>query len=255
MMKTPPLSGTANPMTDTLPTDNRIALRRVARACRKAALATLLDGLPYASLVTVAFDHDLSPILLLSRLADHTRNLLVDGRASLLLEGTDGHANPQTGPRVTLMGSMTEDEEPRLRRRFLGRHPAAAMYAGFGDFSIWRLTIQRAHFVGGFARAVWFDAPLGLAASAAASLAEAEPALLDWVNTGEHAGALDHLVRQQAGGDGEGWQLAGIDPDGCDVIRGEDVCRLAFDQPMDSAQAAREGMAALMVRGSHTPIG
>ncbi|TAN67708.1 MAG: pyridoxamine 5'-phosphate oxidase family protein, partial [Magnetospirillum sp.] len=82
-----------------LPANNRLALRRVARGQRKAALATSLDGRPYVSLVTVAFDHDLSPVLLLSRLADHTRNLLADPRAALLLDGTQGHANPQTGPR------------------------------------------------------------------------------------------------------------------------------------------------------------
>ncbi len=143
-----------------LPDDNRQALCQVALACRKAALATSLDGRPYVSLVTVAFDDDLSPILLLSQLADHTRNLAADGRAALLLDGTDGLDNPQTGPRVTLVGVAAPDDAPRLRARFLDRHPGAREYADFADFAIWRMRLDKAHFVGGFGRAVWFDAPL-----------------------------------------------------------------------------------------------
>ena len=95
-----------------LPANNRHALRLVARGQRKAALATSMEGRPYVSLVTLAFDHDLSPILLLSRLADHTRNLLADAKAAVLLEATEGLANPQTGPRVTLLGEAERMAAP-----------------------------------------------------------------------------------------------------------------------------------------------
>lgn len=221
--------------TATLPANNRAALRQVVRAARKAALATSLaggrDNHPYVSLVTLAFDHDLSPILLLSRLADHTRNLLADGRAALLLDGTDGLANPQTGPRVTLTGRVAEDGDPRLRRRFLARHPGAELYAGFGDFAIWRMTVERAHFVGGFGRAVWFDAPL-VPEDEAAFVAAAEEGALVEINDA-HA-ALVAALAAQAGGDGAmAWRLAGIDPDGCELGAGEAVLRLAFDSAPD----------------------
>lgn len=157
-----------------LPENNRLALRQVARGCRKAGLATLLDGAPYASLATTVLDHDLAPILLLSSLADHTRNLMADSRVSLLLDGTDGHPNPQTGPRVSLTGrAERRDGDGRLKARFLAAHPGAALYAGFADFAIWRVIPERAHFVGGFGRAVWFDAPFGLDPAVTAALAEA----------------------------------------------------------------------------------
>lgn len=216
-----------------LPGNNRAALRRVTRAARKAALATSMAGdggsRPYVSLVTLAFDHDLSPILLLSRLADHTRNLLADGRAALLLDGTDGHANPQTGPRVTLTGTVAEDAEPRLRRRFLARHPGAALYAGFGDFAIWRMSVERAHFVGGFGRAVWFDAPL-VTPGEAAFMAAAEEAALAEMNDARPE--LVAALAARAGGEASsGWRLAGIDPDGCELEAGEAVLRLTFEQP------------------------
>lgn len=212
-----------------LPANNRAALRRVARAARKAALGTSLEGRPYVSLVTVAFDHDLSPILLLSRLADHTRNLLADGRASLLLDGTEGLANPQTGPRVTLIGAMAEDNRPELRARFLARHPGAALYAGFGDFAIWRMEVERGHFVGGFGRAVWFDAPL-VPADEAAFTRQWEDAALTAVNGGDPALVAALAVRAGGSPDAE-WRLAGIDPDGCELEAGGEVLRLAFERP------------------------
>lgn len=215
------------------------------RACRKASLATLMDGGPYASLVTVALDHDLSPLLLLSGLADHTRNLDADPRASLLFDGTDGHPNPQTGPRVTIVGTMARDPDPRLVQRFLARHPAARLYAGFGDFAVWRLAVERAHFVGGFARAVWFDFPLGLPAGAAAAVAAAEPSVIEHMNA-DHADAVDRMAARWCGGAGTGWRLTGVDPDGCDLARGDDeFARLPFDAVATSAEDVRDRLIAL----------
>lgn len=219
-----------------LPANNRLALRQVARAQPKAALATSLDGRPYASLTTLAFDHDLSPILLLSGLADHTRNLRADPRAALLLDGTDGCANPQTGPRVTLVGTAREDAAPRLRARFLARHPAAALYAGFADFAVWRIELERAHFVGGFGRAVWFDAPL-VAEAPARAMAEAEPDLLARLNR-HHAENLNSVAAALDPPGGQPWVATGLDLDGCDLMSGERRLRLGFPQAADTPEAA-----------------
>lgn len=197
-----------------LPDDNRLALRQVVRACRKGALATLADGAPYASLVTVAFDHDLAPILLLSQRSEHTRNLMADARVSLLLDGSDGFANPQEGPRVTLAGRAEPTNDPRLARRFLALHPGAALYAGFGDFGFWRIAPDRAHFVAGFGRAVWFPAPFGLAETIVTAMSEDEEAVL-----------------AEAG-------LATLDPDGAFLAKGENFRRIAFATPIAAAKEA-----------------
>ncbi len=196
-----------------LPKDNKLALRQVVRACHKATLATLLadDGAPYASLVTVALDHDLSPVLLLSGLSDHSRNITADPRVSLLFDGTDGHPNPQTGPRVTLMGRAERTDDARLRQRFLARHPGAALYADFADFAFWRVPVDKAHFVGGFGRAVWFPAPFGLEAAGLAEMQAGEASLLPTTLPG--------------GGD-----VVGIDPDGIDVIRDGNYHRIVFSE-------------------------
>lgn len=216
-----------------LPANNRAALRQVARAQGKAALATSLGGRPYVSLVTLAFDHDLTPILLLSGLADHTRNLRADAKAALLLDGTEDHANPQTGPRVTLVGIAEENSDPRLKARFLARHPAAELYAGFADFSIWTLRLERVHFVGGFARAVWFDAPL-IPKTEAKLMAEAEIGLLTRLNA-EHAEALSALANEAGASP---WSMTGIDLDGCDIRNAETCRRVNFTTPAKSPSAA-----------------
>src|SRR6204780_3526334 len=137
----------------------RVVAKELLRSTRAGTLATLdrNTGHPFASLVNVATDSDGSPLILVSRLSTHTANLEADGRASLLLV-TNGRGDPVAHPRLTLIGRFTQvarddAREPRLRRRFLARHPKSELYAGFADFSFWRLDAVSAHLNGGFARA------------------------------------------------------------------------------------------------------
>lgn len=223
-----------------------IQARIVLRSRRSAALATALtteDGWPYASLVTVACDIDGSPILLLSALSDHTRNLDQDARASLLLEDASRRANPQTGPRLTLLGRIVPDTEPRLRRRFLARHPGAALYADFSDFRIFRMEVERAYWVGGFGQARWLDAEAILAdADASRALAEAEPGVLQDMND-QHAHLIDRFANRLLGRGGSGWRMIAVDPEGCDLVRGTGYARLAFPHIARGGSEVREILA------------
>ena len=149
-----------------------------------------------------------------------------------MLDGTEGLANPQTGPRVTLVGEAVEDQDPRLKSRFLALHPGAALYAGFADFGIWRLRPERAHFVGGFGRAVWFDAPL---------VPEAE------VLAAAEAGLLAEL----AAAFGPDWRLVGVDCDGCDLAGAEEIRRVAFPRPVGDADAAKRVLFELSRGSTH----
>ena len=132
----------------------------VLSAARSAALATLeaRTGHPYVSLVTIALDTDGAALLLLSKLARHTANMLSDDRASLLFQAAPGAADPMASARVTLMGRMRLTESPTARSRFLARHPDAQMYAGFADFAFYALALEKAHFIGGFGRIVELSA-------------------------------------------------------------------------------------------------
>ena len=129
------------------------AARKLLRAARAGTLASTAAGQPFASLVTPACAADLSLLLLLSDLSEHTRHLRADPRCSVLVAGTPDSANPQTAPRVTVTGLAEIEAEPTLKARYLAVHPYAALYAGFADFSLWRIRPLGGLYVGGFARA------------------------------------------------------------------------------------------------------
>ena len=140
--------------------DRRQAARdaiALSEAAGTAALGTLdrSTGIPCVSICSVACRPGPVPVLLLSQLAAHTRNLSADGRASLLLSADFGAADPMRTARLTLLGSVAPaTDQAGARSAYLARYPQAAAYADFGDFSFFELAIARAHFVGGFGRIV-----------------------------------------------------------------------------------------------------
>lgn len=222
-------------------------VRDLIRGTDRAALATALAGdtaHPYASLVLVASAMDGSPLLFMSDLAEHARNLTRDARLSLLFDGTAGFDDPLAGPRATVLGRATPSADTRERARFLARHPSAERYADFPDFRLYRVAVERAHLVAGFGRIRWTEgAGILLEAKDTEELAEAEPMILAHM-TRDHAEA----VRRYATGllnrpDGP-WRMTGIDPEGCDLRADGKVARLPFDAPVRSARAAR----AMLVR-------
>lgn len=226
------------------------------RTADRATLATGLhdgDHWPYPSLVLVGLDHDGSPLLLISRLAEHTRNLTADPRVGLLFDGTMGLDEPLTGARVSVLGRAVVSDLPRHRQRYLARHPSAEFYAGFADFAVWRVVVERAHLVAGFGRIHWIPAgELLLGPPETGSLAEDEAGILAHINA-DHAAVLELtatalLGRAATGPEAAGWRLTGIDPDGCDLRRGGELARLGFPQPVASADAARRGFVALAGR-------
>ena len=221
-----------------------IAARQLLRGLDRATLATALPGgAPYASLVLLATAPDGAPLLLISDLAQHTVNIAAEPRVALLLDGPAGRDEPLTGPRVTLLGRAGRSAEDGLRARFLARHPSAALYAGFADFHLYRVAVERAHLVAGFGRIDWIAAadllPPGLAA-----LAASEDEIVRHMNA-DHNAAVDLYARVLLGRDGDGWQLTGIDAEGADLRRGGEIARLDFAAPVGDAQEARAALAAL----------
>jgi heme iron utilization protein len=140
--------------------DNPAAVAKaLLRAACTASLATIDrdGGGPFASLVLVATDDHGAPILLLSDLAEHSRNIAADDRVSLLIDGTAGHDDPLTGPRLTLLGRAERRDHGHLREVYLARHASAAQYADFGDFAFYGIIVERAHLVAGFGRIDWIS--------------------------------------------------------------------------------------------------
>jgi hypothetical protein len=225
--------------------DPRAVAKELLRATRSGTLATLdrNTGHPFASLVNVATDSDGGPIILTSRLSTHTANLEADGRASLLLAAT-GKGDPLAHPRLTLLGRFVQvgrndAREPRLRRRFLARHPKSELYAGFGDFSFWKLEAVSAHLNGGFARAADLTAADVLTdISGAEDLLEAEAGALEHMNT-DHAEAVRLYATNLLGEKDAAWRLTGIDPEGLDLAFGDTILRLPFPNRVSNAQQLR----------------
>ncbi|MBN9089787.1 MAG: DUF2470 domain-containing protein [Reyranella sp.] len=228
-------------------------VRDLIRRCDRAALATALPAAagaaawPYASLVLVAVDHDLSPILLLSDLAEHTKALAADPRVSLLFDGTGGLAQPLTGPRVTLLGHAAKTDDERLKRRFLRHHPDAEMYAGFRDFNFYKVSLERTHLVGGFGKIRWIEPGELLAVPPLPDLAASEEGIVIHMND-DHADAVQLYATKLLGLSAEGWTMTGIDREGIDLRQGGNVARLSFESSMPAAEDARRILVALAAK-------
>jgi putative heme iron utilization protein len=201
-------------------------------------------GAPYASLVAPAPDMAGIPLLLLSDLAQHSRNLAADPRASLLVAGTAGCEVPLAGPRVTLFGRLCLDDGPEPRARYLRWQPQAARYAQLSDFRLYRLVPTGAHLVAGFGQVRWLPAAaLQRDLADAGALLRREPDIVAHMNA-DHLDALADIAGALTGGprpaDGA-WTLAGVDPEGADLARGPERCRLSFaDRVADPDGCRRE---------------
>ena len=225
--------------------------RQLGRSGRSAALSTALsthDGWPYASFVTYAPDQMGCPIFLFSDIADHARNLKFDSRASLLVEQTSGRKNPQTGPRVTLVGKIKKTRDTAHAKRFLAHHPRAEIYSGFGDFNFYHMQIERAHYVGGFASAVWYRGSEFLTDfELAQQMASSEADIIEHMNT-DHADAVDLYAKKLLRRKGQGWKMIGIDADGIDLMKDERLARLSFASPLNNANEARAQLVSLVAK-------
>jgi putative heme iron utilization protein len=209
------------------------AVRSLLRRSRQGALATLMTGSgdPYCSLVNVASHPDASPILLISRLAIHTKNLLADARVSLMLdERADG--DPLEGSRIMLSGQAEEvaSEREVVRRRYLNAHPSAEAFVDFKDFSFFRIRPTATHLVAGFGRIVDLKPVQFMTELAdAGALLEAEQGAVEHMNT-DHRQALGLYATRLLGAAPGDWRCSGVDPDGIDLQAGNEALRLDFPE-------------------------
>lgn len=229
-----------------LPVDEgaRRLARGLLRTARHGALATLdpADGAPLASRAALATDMDGTPVLLTSTLSAHTQALLADARCSLLV-GESGKGDPLAHPRLTVTGRAERvaegDLRARLRRRYLARHPKAALYVDFPDFGFWRLRVERANLNGGFGRAYAMAAADVLTdMTCCEGLPELEAGAVAHMND-DHAEAVALYARAFCDGEAGPWQLAGFDREGLDLVLGDQVRRLWFDRPLAAVEALR----------------
>jgi putative heme iron utilization protein len=218
--------------------------RSLLRRSRQGALATLVPGSgdPYCSLVNVASHPDGSPILLISRLALHTRNILGDSRVSLMLDERAA-GDPLEGSRIMLAGRAEEaggDQIALLRRRYLNAHPSAEAFVNFKDFAFFRIHPIGAHLVAGFGRIVDLKREQFLTDMAGAeALLEAEPGAVEHMNA-DHRDAMSLYATKLLGTEAADWTCTGCDPDGMDMQAGTATLRLDFPERVTSGTELRK---------------
>jgi hypothetical protein len=218
--------------------------RSLLRRSRQGALATLMvgSGDPYCSLVNVASHSDGSPILLISRLALHTGNILADARVSLMLDER-ASGDPLEGSRIMLAGRAEQasgDDLAIFHRRYLNAHPSSEVFVNFEDFSFFRIRPLAAHLVAGFGRIVDLKPGQFLTdISDAASLLEAEQGAIEHMNA-DHRDAMNLYATKLLGAEAADWRCTGCDPDGMDMQSGAITLRLDFPRRIVTPAALRQ---------------
>lgn len=228
--------------------------RTVLRTARIAALATLdpASGFPLATLTNVATDVDGSPLFLASKLSLHTRNIEADPRISLLVSSL-GKGDPlANSARLSVVGRAEHCTDPNAKRRFLARHPKAKLYADFPDFSLFRLAVLGFHPNGGFARAG--EIAVGevlLDLEGCEALIAAEDGAVSHMNE-DHAEALGLYATRLMGLSEGRWKATGLDPEGLDLVCGDDAARLVFPERVSDPAALRRVLVALAEKARAT---
>jgi heme iron utilization protein len=232
------------------------AARSLIRQARTAHFGTLMadTGHPYVSLVNVATDPAGTPILLLSSLAWHTKNIERDNRASALFVAAPEANSPDAlqGSRVTVLGRMAR-APARDRRRFLAQHPQAADYCDFTDFAFWRLEPEQVHAVAGFGRIATFLATEVFDPAGAAAIAAIEEEALEHMNR-DHGNAVQLYAASLAGQPSGDWQMAALDCDGFALVNGGRSARITFQRPVRNAVELRATLAEMAEGAKSTSV-
>ena len=209
------------------------------------------DKFPYSTFTLVAFDYDLSPILLFSDLSEHTTNLKKNNLVSLMVceeekvyqlfpkfkKQFTNYEDPMSRPRITLIGEIKISNNKQHKKRFLNRHPAAKLYSNFQDMNFYVIKIKSAHLVGGFAQVKWFGKN-DLINTNTKNFSEMESEIIDHMNS-YHKDSIDLYALKILKLRTKGWTMSGIDPDGFDLRKKGNLARFNFEKTVDNAKKLR----------------
>ncbi|MGL9622206.1 pyridoxamine 5'-phosphate oxidase family protein [Bradyrhizobium sp. U531] len=217
--------------------------KSLLRRSRQGALATLMTGSgdPYCSLVNLASHPDGSPILLISGLAVHTKNILADSRVSLMLDERVA-GDPLEGARIMLSGraEQADVEKELLQRRYLNAHPSAEDFVSFKDFAFFRIRPTGTHLVAGFGRIVDLKPERFLTdLIGAEDLLAAEEGAVEHMNT-DHRDAMGLYATRLLGASAGDWRCTGCDPEGLDMQDGQIALRLDFPERVTDGTSLRK---------------
>lgn len=219
--------------------------RLFVRAHQNGVLSTLskrLDGFPFGSVSPYVLDHAGDPVILISTLAEHTKNIAADPRVSLIVHPCA--EDMQAAGRVTLVARAEPlPDKTAFGVRYLRYLPQAEGYFGMHDFHFYRLRVEDVRFIGGFGKIHWIR-PERYAPPAVPALAEAEDGILAHMNA-DHAHNLRDYCRHGHGVEALDVAMIGIDCDGFDVRADGHVLRFDFPEMVHDAASARAALVEL----------
>ena len=224
--------------------------RQFLRSTHSGILSTLsskFEGYPFGSVAPFVLSHDCQPVILISNIAEHTKNIIKQPKVSLLV--FSGAEDLQANARLTILGEAVkiEKNDTDLRARYLRYLPQASSYFDMHDFDFYRINITHARYIGGFGKMNWLSANefIGGTFNADLPLASQETAIIEHMNA-DHAESLIAYCKHFHQLDVTHAQMLGIDSDGFDVNvnYGKDtkILRFDFEQPIHDAQSARAAL-------------
>lgn len=225
--------------------------RKFLRSTRSGILSShsaRFEGYPFGSVAPFVLDHSCQPVILISNIAEHTKNIIANPKVSLLVFA--GAEDLQANARLTLLGEaakINKDEDANLRARYLRYLPQASSYFDMHDFAFYRIQIRQARYIGGFGKMSWISENdlLSDIASIGSPLASQEAAIVEHMNA-DHSESLISYCKHFHGVETTHAQMLGIDCDGFDVNANMDnhtiVLRFDFDQQIHDAQSARTAL-------------
>lgn len=228
--------------------------KKFLRSTRSGILSThstRFDGYPFGSVAPFVLDHTCQPVILISNIAEHTKNIIANPKVSLLVFA--GAEDLQANARLTLLGEaakINKDEDANLRARYLRYLPQAISYFDMHDFAFYRIQIRQARFIGGFGKMSWLSEHdlLPDITTTGSLLANQEAAIIEHMNT-DHAESLIGYCKHFHGVEATQAQMLGIDRDGFDVKANVNndttVLRFDFEQQIHDAQSARVALAGM----------
>lgn len=223
---------------------NGDAARRFVRGQHSGVLSTIsqrIEGFPFGSVAPFIVDHGGCPIILISTLAEHTKNIDADSRVSLIVQPYS--PDMQVAGRVTLLGRAQRlDDKSALGPRYLRFHPQAESYFAMHDFNFYRIEPVRIRYIGGFGKIHWVEPAQYLLPDLA--LKDHEDDILAHMNA-DHADSLRAYCRHVHGVETAHATMIGIDPDGFDVRADNADLRFEFATRISNAQEARLALVAL----------
>jgi putative heme iron utilization protein len=224
--------------------------RQFLRSTHRGILSThsaKFDGYPFGSVAPFVLDHDCQPVILISDIAEHTKNIATNPKVSLLVFA--GDEDLQANARLTLIGNAikTNKDDANLRARYLRYLPQAASYFDMHDFSFYRIEITHVRYIAGFGKMGWVTGSDLLSDNSVNSrqLATLETSMIEHMNA-DHADSLIAYCKHFYALDAINAKIIGIDSEGFDVTA-ELVAtanqpltlRFKFEQPIYDAQSAR----------------